>query len=317
MDGRLIDRLIWISIGAAGIAVTGWVLATDFTFRLSSLKTPLAYCTGVGVLAYIYTVWRPDERIATTLTALIQTIIYTGVAAPLSYLSASLGLPFWDETFHQWDLALGLEWRDFLNWANAHPTLTWILSLSYQSIMFQMILLIGLLGLTGRTRLLRVYTGAVVTTGLITVVISGLMPAMAMFVHAGLTPADYPNIKPVASAVHVQPILALRDGTLRELVALSFEGIITFPSYHAALAVVFMRAFWGLPWLRWPGQVLNVAMLVATPIDGGHHFIDVFAGIALAIVVLVLLERLADLKQPSRVAAQPAPVPGHVQAGAA
>ena len=37
--------------------------------------------------------------------------------------------------------------------------------------------------------------------------------------------------------------LGLRDGTVRMLAAAGAEGIITFPSLHAALAVILIAAF--------------------------------------------------------------------------
>ena len=43
----------------------------------------------------------------------------------------------------------------------------------------------------------------------------------------------------------------LRDGTFRFLVAVGAEGIITFPSLHAALAVIVIAAIWPVAVLRW------------------------------------------------------------------
>ena len=78
----------------------------------------------------------------------------------------------------------------------------------------------------------------------------------------------------------------LRDGTYRQVMAIGSEGIITFPSLHAALAVILIAAFWPLPIARWLGAGVNSLMLAATPIDGSHYLIDVLAGTALAILCL-------------------------------
>ena len=47
-------------------------------------------------------------------------------------------------------------------------------------------------------------------------------------------------------AVHtVWPVFfGLRDGSFRALVAIGSEGVITFPSLHAALAVILIAALW-------------------------------------------------------------------------
>jgi membrane-associated phospholipid phosphatase len=83
-----------------------------------------------------------------------------------------------------------------------------------------------------------------------------------------------------------------RDGSLRTLTGMTSEGIITFPSFHAALGVIFMVGLWPVPVLRWIGAVVNGLMILATPIDGGHYFIDVFAGIVIAVLCLVAAPRI-------------------------
>src|SRR5690606_36367265 len=86
----------------------------------------------------------------------------------------------------------------------------------------------------------------------------------------------------------------LRDGSHRLLVAVGSQGIITFPSLHAALAVILIAALWPIARLRWIILPLNLAMLAATPIDGSHYLFDVIAGVAVAVVRLALAIRIAQ-----------------------
>ncbi len=93
----------------------------------------------------------------------------------------------------------------------------------------------------------------------------------------------------------------LRDGSFRVLVAVGAEGIISFPSLHAALAVILVIALWPIPILRWLTLYLNLAVLLATPIDGSHYFIDVFAGIGVAVLCFFLAGKIAArVEQPGR-----------------
>ena len=48
----------------------------------------------------------------------------------------------------------------------------------------------------------------------------------------------------------------------------------TFPSFHAASAVLYGWALWPVRWMRPIAVLANVAMFASTPIDGGHYFID-------------------------------------------
>ncbi len=38
----------------------------------------------------------------------------------------------------------------------------------------------------------------------------------------------------------------------------------------------------------------NVAMLLATPLVGGHYFVDVFAGVGLAVLAIAAARRIGD-----------------------
>ena len=73
---------------------------------------------------------------------------------------------------------------------------------------------------------------------------------------------------------------------LRDLDLLNLAGIVTFPSFHACSAVLYAWAFWPVWWMRPIALLANVAMLASTPVDGGHYFIDLLAGIAVAIFAI-------------------------------
>src|SRR5439155_17310083 len=77
------------------------------------------------------------------------------------------------------------------------------------------------------------------------------------------------------------------EGTLRRLDLLGLAGIVTFPSFHAASAVLYAWAFWPVVWARPIAILANGMMMAATPIDGGHYFIDLIAGIAIAVPAIM------------------------------
>ena len=82
-----------------------------------------------------------------------------------------------------------------------------------------------------------------------------------------------------------------RDGVLRHLDLLGLGGIVTFPSFHAASAVLYFWALWPVRWFRPLVVLANGLMLAATPINGGHYFIDLFAGVAVAVLAIVAARR--------------------------
>jgi membrane-associated phospholipid phosphatase len=86
----------------------------------------------------------------------------------------------------------------------------------------------------------------------------------------------------------------LRDGTYRQLVGTGSEGVISFPSLHAALGLLFIFALWPVKYIRWVALVVNLLLIFATPVEGSHYFTDVFAGLAIvALSWLVVSSTLA------------------------
>ena len=88
---------------------------------------------------------------------------------------------------------------------------------------------------------------------------------------------------------------------IRHIDFAELAGIVTFPSFHAAAAVLYLWAFWPVRWFGPIAIVANCAMLLATPIGGGHYFVDVFAGIAIAASSIMAAKWIGQwLIQPSR-----------------
>ena len=56
------------------------------------------------------------------------------------------------------------------------------------------------------------------------------------------------------------------------------QGIVTFPSYHTVLAILFVYTHRGLRWTFPPVAVLNGLMLAAIPSVGGHYVVDMIGG---------------------------------------
>jgi membrane-associated phospholipid phosphatase len=66
-----------------------------------------------------------------------------------------------------------------------------------------------------------------------------------------------------------------------------------FPSLHTSLALILTVGMWPAPVLRWIGLAINAIMLLSIPIDGGHYFIDIPAGLAIAWASIVVAKRIA------------------------
>jgi membrane-associated phospholipid phosphatase len=130
---------------------------------------------------------------------------------------------------------------------------------------------------------------SLVFTTLVTIAISTIMPAQGAWGHLHPSVQDYSAITPTAPYLPV--FHGLRDGTLRRLVGDGAEGIIAFPSLHTALGVLFIFALWPVRHLRWIAALLNIVMIAATPIDGGHYLCDIIAGTTIAVLCWMAVGR--------------------------
>src|SRR5438477_606660 len=107
-------------------------------------------------------------------------------------------------------------------------------------------------------------------------------PAVGVYQQIGLDPTTLTSLDPRAYLDQVRDLAPVREGTLRHLDLFSLAGIVTFPSFHAASALLYAWALWPVRWIRPVAIIANAAMLASTPIDGGHYFVDLIAGAAIA-----------------------------------
>jgi hypothetical protein len=282
-------------------------LALGFTFDLHSALRPLVGIGAAAGVAAFYTVVRPRPNIAAASIAVIDLVLFSAVGVIFTYVTAAMGGPLLDKYLFAFDKALGFDWRDYLTLASFHPRIAAIGSLAYQSLKFQMILVTVLLGFTGDVVRLRGYVAAVVLSCLATGALSGLFPSVSAFIYLKISPDDFPNLTPAAGLVHLQDFEALRDGSLRVLSLSDPKGIITFPSFHAALGVIFTWAVWSVAWVRWPMLAVNLALIAATPIDGGHYLTDVLGGILIAVLAIVAVRGIVQRRRAANYAASSLP----------
>jgi membrane-associated phospholipid phosphatase len=129
-----------------------------------------------------------------------------------------------------------------------------------------------------------------------------------VFQQIGLDATSFVNIQPQAYLDQMRDLGPVREGLLRDLDLLNLAGIVTFPSFHACSAILYAWALWPVWWARPFALLANGAMLASTPVDGGHYFIDVLAGIAVAVLAIVAARALSQRVQQDAPAGRPVPV---------
>jgi hypothetical protein len=183
-----------------------------------------------------------------------------------------------------------------LAWFDGHPLLSDIGFQLYnafqpEQVVVPVILVLASQVARAQTAILAGLIGLVLTHA-----IAYAMPAAGAYGYYAVTAAQHPGISLVSAGLTVTELELLRTGATIYFDQRTQLGLITFPSYHALMAVVFAWALWSVPYVRWPGLAINAGMFLATPLHGSHHICDTIAGGVLAIFcVLAARAILAQL----------------------
>jgi membrane-associated phospholipid phosphatase len=314
---RRADLAIWGTIGLIGLAVIAATFCTPFRIEWHSFLAPVSCGVLIAAAGWFYRSVRNEPRLAAVLIATSQIIAFAAVGAPLSYLAARSGFPLQDALFDSWDRTwLRLDWSSLMQVVAERPNLRLVLLLAYSSFAVQTVTTVFSLGVAGRFARLTTFIVAFIATTLITIAVSAFLPAVGPWVFLDLHPAMANGFLPTSSTSW--PVfLGLRDGTFHTINGMNSEGIITFPSLHAALGILFAAALWRVRGIKWAALVLNTLMLVATPAYGSHYFVDVIAGVLLAALCWIAAARWfgADQAAADDVAADSRDRAGTVAAG--
>ena len=292
---RKLFRLNWLVIALALAAFDLLLLLTDFRIQPNGYLIAMTAATIYGVCGHLNARsarFRP--WIFSMLTGIAQMIMVVAVMTSMTYIAAAATFPLQDARLLAFDRALGFDFRAFVTFVNERDWLIGILAAGYRAISWPILLNVVVLPLAGRYLQTGQFVLAFLIALLATTGITIFMPAIGAYGVAGLLPSDYSNFEPQGYLDTLRDVPLLRDGSLRALDLFQLGGVVTFPSFHAAAAVLYAWALWPVRWIRWLALLPNGAMLIATPIGGGHFLADVIAGIAVVVVSVIFANRIAS-----------------------
>jgi PAP2 superfamily len=290
---RRADAAVWITIGVIAVVDVGFVLLGHFELDWRSFLVPGVVTALLAGGGWFYRSVRHEDRPGAILSSTAHIIGFAAVGAPLSYVAATAGFPLQDAALEAIDRNLGVDWAQLMTFVSLRPGLQLVLSLAYSSFALQTMTTVLVLGIAGQLTRLSTFIAAFVATTLVIIAISAVYPAAGPWLFLEIQPATANGFLPLSSSSW--PVfLGLRDGTLHTGYGIGSEGIITFPSLHAALGVLFPAALWHVKSVRWFALGLNILLVIATPVYGSHYVIDVVAGILTAVLCWFAVARLLD-----------------------
>ena len=268
----------WLVIGAMGAALGLSLVVTRFSLDLSGLVIAVGYVGLYGCFAHANarSPARRDPQVMFVLGGTAQIVLITAIMAPLTYVAAAMNFPMQDATLLAADRALGFDWAAYVRYVDAHPALAGLLNAGYGMIRWPIFAIPVVLAALRQYRRIDEFTFAFGMALAVTTIISGLVPAIGVYQQIGLDPGTLKHINANAYLAQLRDLPPTRAGELRHLDLLGLGGIVTFPSFHAASAVLYAWALWPLRRLRPLIVLVNASDAGGDagqwrPLSGRHH----------------------------------------------
>jgi hypothetical protein len=241
----------------------------------------------VLLIGLFYRLTGRSERLATTLVSTASFVLFTMVASAFTYQL----LPVWREPIDPWlanlDGMLGFHWPDALAFAASRPWLAEVTRYAYVSSLPQFAVLVLVLGFSGRTPELGIFMLATVVSCLFTIAVWALFPSFGTTTVFEIDPAVEAQLKPIVGSAYGAELRRLAAEGPLLISSKDALGTIAAPSFHTVMALLAVYSARTVPWL-WPGALaINVMVLPAVLFHGGHHLVDVFAGVAVTVLGIV------------------------------
>lgn len=221
-------------------------------------------------------------------------ILFSITGSVFNYMFLPLHYPTIDRALMKIDNLMGYEWRSAVESVAHFPFIARTLFIVYTTSLPQLLLTIIILGFSGDHRRLNHF--------LLTGVLGGLAGIIFWIFFPSLGPSAYQDLPswlleaiPLAvTPSYGKELILLSTGGPSYLTPASVLGLIGFPSFHIFMAAM---ALWFVPRYR-PlivGSItINMIMIPAVLVQGGHHLCDVVGGLLAFVLICPLARFILD-----------------------
>ena len=300
-----LPRLLFAIIASLIAVDLAWASSVHF-----QLDAPAYIRLGLVALVLMggsifYSIRRAEPEIAAMLAGTSFLCAFSGAASVLNCFLLTLHGPRIDSALAAADRALGFDWVGVMTMMAGHSHLNAILRRSYDIVLPEIALLVVLLGWGGNARKIYRFCLAIALGGLVSIFVWALAPSFGAMSVYHLPPAVARAVTAPVDGAYGNALAAMLSNGPGFISPSNVRGLIGFPSFHGALALILTWYARSLPRLFWPLLALNFLVLVATPIHGGHHLMDVLASFPVAALAIFL----SSLPENAKISAQ---LPGMV-----
>jgi membrane-associated phospholipid phosphatase len=271
-----VDQFIkWSFIAIVAIVDIILLSFCNMELQWSDLTVPASLGALLTVLAIYY--HRNDgDSLVLCMVTLIQMGSYTTVISVLIYLVTSLNFPMADPWLQSIDRFIGFSPQAVVEWTRANPIVnhwsTWV----YLFIVPETLLTILAISFSQKRILMEQFTCQFMLGTGICAITGCFFPGAGPAYNHGIEPAEW-------QLPYLDHFLALRSGETFLFSWQNTEGLVTFPSFHTAWAVMLILVWRQQTKLLFiPISVLSILIILSTLTTGSHYSIDILGGLVLA-----------------------------------
>ena len=239
----------------------------------------------------VYRISKRSERIASALICTGAFLFFSACLSLFNYLLLPISRPLIDVPIAAIDAMFGYHWPDIMHLAAENLFISNIMKVAYLSTIPQFAMLVVVLGLTGRTRDLHVLIASITITATITICFWGLFPTLGSTTMYVLPPEIWATVNPAVDEAYALELMRVAEHGPGVISPKEIRGLIGFPSYHAVLAFTAIYAARNVRFLSTIFLIINLLILPGLFIHGGHHFLDLFGGLAVFLFGTLLATR--------------------------
>lgn len=212
-----------------------------------------------------------------------------------NHISMTTNFAYTDVMLSEWDNFLGFNWVSYFNFIQNNQVLSSVLDFSYTSLAVFSFAGFLILVLYGELKRARFFLETFLVTAVICTAIGMFFPAKAaVAMHYGDI-ATLENLTTLPGVYHIEHMQRLRSGGAISLNLAALPGLVTFPSFHTAAGIILLISFWRTA-LFPIALIYSAVMIASTPVFGGHYFVDLIAGTALAVLIAYIFASLEYYK---------------------
>ncbi|MEO6716529.1 MAG: phosphatase PAP2 family protein [Novosphingobium sp.] len=279
------------AIALSGLVVAALLERTGLVVPLANQGAKLVFGIMLVLLALRIILRRPLSLAQRRLRdfsenmLIFLAICFLGVIA--SYPAAAESTGFSDPMLAHMDRLLHFDWIAWYLAISGYPSLRLASMVAYAAIYVSPIIIMAYYACSERTIEAREFLLTFWLATLVTLLLFPLFPAAGPLAFLWHGPIPY---MPTSALYQEQLIPALRSHQVSVIDLGALRGLVCAPSFHTAAGVLYMIAAWPIRRLRWILVPINVAMLVATPIEGTHYLVDMIAGMLVALFATCLVK---------------------------